>query len=179
MCLQVIELGQHMHEGTSEQHVYALVGPGEAPAVHLLPETPQTEALLNASASPLHFWRCNATTGTLLDWWLSHMAAVSHPDSAQAVMRQAVPCTLVAQVMYGTAGLGGLPTCTGIRSPDTGLVTTIAASSRSPSLAISNTFCKARMRHGLWIYKNSQKSCKHMRLQRRETHACMHAVQVW
>ncbi len=65
LCFQVIELGQHMHEGTSEQHVYALVGPGEEPAVHLLPDSPQTEALLNASTSPLHFWRCNATTGVL------------------------------------------------------------------------------------------------------------------
>lgn len=52
LCFQVIELGQHMHEGTSEQHVYALVGPGEEPAVHLLPDSPQTEALLNASTSP-------------------------------------------------------------------------------------------------------------------------------
>ena len=44
-------------------HVYALVGEGEAPPVHLLPATDQTLALLEAAASPLHFWRCNATAG--------------------------------------------------------------------------------------------------------------------
>ena len=71
LCLQVIELGQHMHEGTSEQHVYALVGPGAEPEVHLLPESPQTQALLSASSSPLHFWRCNATTGLPLDWCIN------------------------------------------------------------------------------------------------------------
>lgn len=63
LCVQVIELGQHMHEGASEQHVYALVGSGEEPSVHLLPESPQTKALLSNPSSPLHFWRCNATTG--------------------------------------------------------------------------------------------------------------------
>lgn len=76
-CFQVIELGQHVHEGTSEQHVYALVGSGEEPAVHLLPESPQTKALLSASPSPLHFWRCNATTGMPSDWCISDSAILS------------------------------------------------------------------------------------------------------
>ena len=78
-CLQVIELGQHVHEGTSEQHVYALVGPGEEPAVHLLPESPQTQPLLSASSSPLHFWRCNATTGPPPDWCSSHLCVARRP----------------------------------------------------------------------------------------------------
>ena len=59
-----------MHDGTAEQHVYALVGEGEAPPVHLLPATNQTLALLEAAASPLHFWRCNATAGaSMLSSW--------------------------------------------------------------------------------------------------------------
>lgn len=63
MAVQVLELGQHVHNGTAVQHVYALVGAGEAPAVHVLPESPESLAQLNASSSPLHFWRSNATTG--------------------------------------------------------------------------------------------------------------------
>lgn len=63
--MQVIELGQHVHDGQAEQRVYALVGPGETPSVHLLPDSPKSLALLNASSTPLHFWRLNATTGGL------------------------------------------------------------------------------------------------------------------
>ena len=59
----MLEAGPPVHDGTAEQHVYALVGEGEAPPVHLLPATDQTLALLEAAASPLHFWRCNATAG--------------------------------------------------------------------------------------------------------------------
>ncbi len=59
----MIELGQRVHDGQAEQRVYALVGPGETPSVHLLPDSPKSLALLNASSTPLHFWRLNVTTG--------------------------------------------------------------------------------------------------------------------
>ena len=59
----MLEAGQPVHDGAAEQHVYALVGEGEAPPVHLLPATNHSLALLDAAASPLHFWRCNATAG--------------------------------------------------------------------------------------------------------------------
>ena len=73
-CAQMLEAGPPVHDGAAEQHVYALVGEGEAPPVHLLPTADHTLALLEATSSPLHFWRCNATAGA------------SRPSS------QALPC---------------------------------------------------------------------------------------
>ena len=77
-CAQMLEAGPPVHDGAAEQHVYALVGEGEAPPVHLLPTADHTLALLEATSSPLHFWRCNATAGAsmpgtfLSDYYISH-----------------------------------------------------------------------------------------------------------
>ena len=83
--MQVIELGQHVHDGQAEQRVYALVGPGETPSVHLLPDGPDSLALLNASSTPLHFWRLNATTGGL-----AYPASTSTHASLAAAMQDSL-----------------------------------------------------------------------------------------
>lgn len=91
--MQVIELGQHVHDGQAEQRVYALVGPGETPSVHLLPDSPKSLALLNASSTPLHFWRLNATTGGL---------AYPASNSTHASLAAAMQYSLHAKIAVGT-----------------------------------------------------------------------------
>ena len=59
--MQVVPLHEHLHHGTAEQHVYALVAEGSPPTVSLLPDTPESRALL--MSQPLHFWAADKTAG--------------------------------------------------------------------------------------------------------------------
>jgi hypothetical protein len=66
----VIELGELVHDGLAEQRVYALVPPGDARALQLLPDTPAARQLL--AAKPVHFWRAHAATGAHYALLITH-----------------------------------------------------------------------------------------------------------
>ncbi len=79
-CLQVLELAERVHDGKSEQSVYALVSTDEQPKVHLLPDSALTRPLLETPNKPLHFWRAETSTGESARCFLTFLHSMHSLD---------------------------------------------------------------------------------------------------